>query len=97
MTGEMDTIQICHRCFSCAVGHKKMAVFSCAGAHKLQNRRKNKKIFVFVCDKDRKKWSCTRILRFSVVLAFFSCTIRSGLSEENEKNYTVQSNMIKSN
>ena len=44
---EIDSIQICHRCFSCAVAHKKMAVFSCAGAHKLQNRRKNKKIIRF--------------------------------------------------
>ena len=33
--------------FLCAVAHKKMAVFSCAGAHKLQNRRKNKKIIRF--------------------------------------------------
>ena len=32
-----------------------------------------------MCDKDRKKWICTRIFRFSVVQAFFSCTIRGGL------------------
>ena len=44
---EMDSIQICHRCISCAVAHKKMAVFSCATPHKLQNRRKNKKIIRF--------------------------------------------------
>ena len=34
-TSEIDSDQICHRCFSCVVAHEKMAVFSCAGEYKL--------------------------------------------------------------
>ena len=27
--GEIDSIQICDRCFSCVIAYEKMAVFSC--------------------------------------------------------------------
>ena len=70
---EIDSTQICHRCFSCAVAHKKW-------------------LFVFVCDKDRKKWSCTRIFRFPVVLAFFPCTLRSGLNSSKFKYRLIATN-----
>ena len=61
---------------------KKWLFFRARVHTNYKTEEKTKKLFVFVCDKDRKKWSCTRIFRFSVVLAFFSCTIRSGLSYE---------------
>ena len=51
-----------------------------------KQKEKQKKLFVFVCDKDRKKWSCTRIFQFSVVLALFPFTIRSGLITHEDKN-----------
>ena len=49
--GETHSIQICHRCFSYAVALQKMAIFGyffrAQVEHKLQKRRKNKKILRF--------------------------------------------------
>ena len=40
---------ICHRCFSCAVAHKKMAVFSCAcEANTNYTKKYHRKPYIFV-------------------------------------------------
>ena len=59
---------------------KKWLFFRAPSRTNYKTEEKTKKLFVFVCDKDRKKWGCTRIFGFSVVSAFFLCTIRSGLN-----------------